>query len=44
MVKSFFRPSDDACTFPYFIPGNAMLAVYLKRTADMIQNKNADLS
>jgi len=43
-VKSFFRPSDDACTFPYFIPGNAMLAVYLKRTADMIQTKNADLS
>lgn len=44
MVKSHFRPSDDSCTYPYFIPGNAMLAVYLQRTSVMIAEKNKDLS
>lgn len=29
LVRSQFRPSDDACTFPYFIPGNAMISVEL---------------
>ncbi|EAR96469.3 meiotically up-regulated protein (macronuclear) [Tetrahymena thermophila SB210] len=44
MIKSAFRPSDDACTFAYFVPGNAMLVTYLQKTADIIQTKNPDLS
>ncbi|SNX83401.1 uncharacterized protein MEPE_02108 [Melanopsichium pennsylvanicum] len=30
LVKSAFRPSDDATTFPYLIPANAQLAVALE--------------
>lgn len=44
MVKSAFRPSDDACTFPYFIPGNAMLVTYLSKTSEMIKEKDKYLS
>lgn len=44
MVKSGFRPSDDACVYPYFVPGNAMLVVNLKRTSEMIHDKSPDLS
>jgi meiotically up-regulated gene 157 (Mug157) protein len=44
MVKSAFRPSDDSCVFPYFVPGNAMVAVNLQRTSEMIQEKNPGLS
>jgi len=29
LIKSGFRPSDDAQTFPYHIPGNAMFSYYL---------------
>lgn len=38
MIKSAFRPSDDACTFPFLIPANAMASVYLNRTAQMIRS------
>jgi uncharacterized protein len=44
MVKSFFRPSDDACTFGYFVPGNAMLVTYLNKTAELIADKDTSLS
>ena len=27
MVRSAFRPSDDACTFPYLVPANGMNAL-----------------
>lgn len=37
LVKSAFRPSDDACLLPFFVPGNAMLAVVLEDTAAMIR-------
>lgn len=36
LVKSDFRPSDDACLLPFNIPGNAMLSVELDRTAMML--------
>ncbi|KAF1810488.1 hypothetical protein P152DRAFT_508771 [Eremomyces bilateralis CBS 781.70] len=36
LVRSAFRPSDDATIFGFFIPGNAMMAVELKRTADLL--------
>lgn len=37
MIKSAFRPSDDACTYPFLVPANAMASVYLNRTASMIR-------
>jgi meiotically up-regulated gene 157 (Mug157) protein len=37
LVRSAFRPSDDATILGFFIPGNAMLAVELKRTAEILQ-------
>jgi meiotically up-regulated gene 157 (Mug157) protein len=36
LVRSAFRPSDDATILGFFIPGNAMMAVELKRTADIL--------
>jgi len=33
LVKSAFRPSDDATLFPYLIPANAMLSVELGKIA-----------
>lgn len=33
LVRSSFRPSDDACTFGFLIPANAMLSVELERTS-----------
>ena len=33
LIRSAFRPSDDATTLGFFIPANAMMAVQLKRTA-----------
>ena len=40
LVKSSFRPSDDACLLPFNIPGNAMLSVALNRTANMLKELN----
>lgn len=37
MVKTAFRPSDDACTYPYNVPQNAMCVVELNRLATIIQ-------
>ena len=33
LIRSAFRPSDDASIFGFFIPGNAMMAAELKRTS-----------
>lgn len=37
LVRSAFRPSDDATILGFFIPGNAMMSVELKRTAAMLK-------
>ncbi|KAI8074240.1 uncharacterized protein B0P05DRAFT_547837 [Gilbertella persicaria] len=36
LVRSAFRPSDDATTFPYLIPSNAQLSVQLIRLANYL--------
>ncbi|KAI8069794.1 uncharacterized protein B0P05DRAFT_513999 [Gilbertella persicaria] len=41
MVKSLFRPSDDATVFPFFIPGNAMLSVELGHLSQLLSSSFA---
>ena len=39
MIWSAFRPSDDACTFNYNIPGNMFCSVvlgYLKEIVELV--------
>lgn len=38
MVKSAFRPSDDATILPFLVPSNAMLACSLSNMIDLIKN------
>ena len=38
LVRSAFRPSDDATIFGYLIPANAMMAVELQRTAELLDS------
>ena len=42
LIRSAFRPSDDATILPYFIPANAMMAVELRRTAAILQEVGED--
>ncbi|KAL2172032.1 hypothetical protein VTG60DRAFT_769 [Thermothelomyces hinnuleus] len=42
LVRSAFRPSDDATIFGFFIPANAQMAVELRRTAAILRDSAAD--
>ncbi|KAI9289455.1 DUF1237 domain-containing protein [Umbelopsis sp. AD052] len=44
LVRSLFRPSDDATIFPFFIPGNAMLSVELHHLSEMLNATNSDFN
>lgn len=37
LIRSAFRPSDDATIFPFLIPSNAMMSVELNRTASLLR-------
>ncbi len=37
LVRSAFRPSDDATILGFYIPANAMMSVELKRTAEILR-------
>ncbi|CAF9940165.1 hypothetical protein IMSHALPRED_001772 [Imshaugia aleurites] len=36
LLRSAFRPSDDACTYPLLIPASMMLAYHLNATAALL--------
>ena len=36
LIRSAFRPSDDACIYEYFIPANMMFAHYLNTTSTIL--------
>ncbi|KAK6499754.1 hypothetical protein TWF481_010110 [Arthrobotrys musiformis] len=36
LIRSAFRPSDDACILQYFIPGNAFMSVELGRLSKLL--------
>ena len=42
MVWSGFRPSDDACTFPYLVPANMFAAVVLEHAAGIYRDVYGD--
>lgn len=35
MIHAMFRPSDDACVYPFFVPGNLFAVSTLRRLAQM---------
>lgn len=43
LVRSAFRPSDDATILGFFIPANAQMAVQLKRTAAILKSAGKNL-
>ncbi|KAK8800907.1 hypothetical protein WA588_001738 [Blastocystis sp. NMH] len=42
LIRSAFRPSDDATKLPYFIPGNIMFLTSLRQCADILEKVVGD--
>lgn len=40
LICSFFRPSDDACTYLYLVPSNFMAVSVLKKSAEILTEVN----
>jgi meiotically up-regulated gene 157 (Mug157) protein len=40
LIRSAFRPSDDATILGFYIPANAQMAVELKKTAEVLNKAN----
>lgn len=42
LSRCVFRPSDDECVFPYIIPANAMVVVYLREMLPLLKKLTDD--
>ena len=42
LIRSMFRPSDDATIFPYLVPSNFFAVVSLRQAAEMVEKLRGD--
>jgi len=42
LIRSMFRPSDDATVFPYLVPSNFFAVVSLRQAAEMVEALRGD--
>jgi meiotically up-regulated gene 157 (Mug157) protein len=42
LIRSMFRPSDDATVFPYLVPSNFFAVVSLRQAAEMVEQLKQD--